>query len=154
MGLQGTQSLCPDWTLGAVSSVKWHGPRFNIKMSFYLRVARNIWPNYEGRRPEFTNQKCLWWVWVPRTNLHIARKFMGTCTTLLFHRPAIWAPVKRENHTTWSKKPEQLISFFMIHHNIYWFQAMMIPAALNIKKGDFIVTCTFYCPYSVCNSIL
>ena len=29
------------------------------------------------------------------------------------------------------------IFFIIIHHNIYWFQAIIIPTALNIKKGEF-----------------
>ena len=31
---------------------------------------------------------------------------------------------------------------------------MIIPAVLNIKKGGFIATPTFYCCYSACNSFL
>ena len=41
---------------------------FLIKASG-LGLARNIWLNYEGRRPQFTTRKCLWRVRAPQTRL-------------------------------------------------------------------------------------
>ena len=92
-------------------------------------------------------------------DLAATRKFTGprTCTTLMFHHPAVQVPVKGEKHRTKSKMLEYLIYFPVIFHNLYWIQAMVIPGALNIKKGDFHChshLLLFYWYYSAPNSIL
>ena len=41
--------------------------------------------------------------------------------------------------------------FYIIFHNIHWFQAMIIPATPNIEKGEFYWHLTFYCCCSARN---
>ena len=88
-------------------------------------------------------------IYVLPVDLRAARKFTGTWSSYT-HHAAISSPSypgtsqKGKSHDL-IKKNLSILFFSIIYHNIYRFQAMIIPDVLHIKKGD------FYCYYSARN---
>ena len=70
-------------------------------------------------------------------NWHAARKFTDTWSPHMRHTivstPSYLgtSQITRHDPKTWAAY------FFIIYHNMYWFQVIMIPTAINIKKAGF-----------------
>ena len=83
----------------------------------------------------------MFWIHVQHVDLRAARKFTGTWSSYTHHAAVsspnyLGAGQKGKSHDL-IKKNLSILFFSMIYHNVYRLQAMIIPDALNIKKGDF-----------------
>ena len=87
------------------------------------------------------------WIYVQHVNLRTARRFT-CCPQIYGHLVPIHAPrcsfitqVSRHQSkgkiTPHDPKNSSTLFFSILHHNIYLFQGVIIPDALNIKRGDF-----------------